>query len=447
MKTSAFSLFFLLLGSILLSACAASPAINNAAPPTATPSTSAGGDQVVIRIAAGSVGQEYETTLAGAQRYMKSHPNVRIEVIDAPELSDDRLGYIQSYLERHSSEIDIYQIDVIWPGTLARHFVDLYKYGAGRYTAEHFPAIIANNTVNGRLVAMPWFVDAGLLYYRTDLFAKYEYDHPPATWDELEEMAQRIQEGERAENPNFWGYVWQGHAYEGLTCNALEWIASNGGGTIITPSGLITINNVPAIQAVQRAAHWVGTISPPGVLGLTEEDARTMFQNGNAAFMRNWPYAYNLLNALDSDVRAQVGIAPLPAGDSGQSAATLGGWQLAVSRYSNHPEIAADVVFYLTGQDEQKIRAINAGYNPTIPSLYQDKDVLLAAPYFRDLYDVFTNAVARPSTVAAPLYSETSSIFYFTVHDILNGKVDAPSAFRTMNTQLESLLGFSSTTR
>ena len=385
--------------------------------------------------------------LAGAQRYMQTHPGVRVEVIDIPERGNDRLGYIQTYLDGHSSEIDIYQIDVTWPGALARHFVDLYQYGAEQYAAAHFPAIIENNTVAGELVAMPWFVDAGLLYYRTDLFAKYEYDHPPATWEELEEMAQRIQEGERPDNPNFWGYVWQGYAYEGLTCNALEWIASNGGGVIVNPQRIITIHNVPAIQAVQRATRWVGTISPPGVLGFTEEDARTMFQNGDAAFMRNWAYAYGLLNALNSDVRAQVKIAPLPAGDSGQSTATLGGAQLAVSRYSAHPEIAADVVFYLTGKDEQKIRALEAGYNPSITALYQDQDVLHSAPYFRNLYDVFANAVVRPSTITAPLYPETSAIFYNAIHDILSQKADAPAAFTEMNAQLETLLGFSSINR
>ena len=183
---------------------------------------------------------------------------------------------------------------MIWPGDLAEHFVDLYEYGAAGVAAEHFPAIIQNNTVDGELIGIPWFTDAGLLYYRTDLLEKYGYDSPPATWDELEEMAQTIQDGERAEgNQDFWGYVWQGNAYEGLTCDALEWIKSNDGGTIVSPDRVITINNDNAIEIVDQAAGWVGTISPPGVTGFAEEDARNMWQAGNAAFMRNWPYAYS----------------------------------------------------------------------------------------------------------------------------------------------------------
>ncbi len=435
MKPSRPILLLLLSALLSLSACAGAP---EDAPATAAPS-----DEIVIRIASGSVGLDYQMAEAGAQRYMDAHPGVRVEIVDSPELSDDRLGYYLSYLENESPDIDIYQIDVIWPGDLARYFVDLNKYGAEQYTAAHFPAIIANNTVDGRLVAMPWFTDAGLLYYRTDLFAKYEYDHPPATWDELEQMAQRIQEGERADgNPNFWGFVWQGNAYEGLTCNALEWIASQGGGNIVSPQQIITINNLRASFALQRAARWIGDITPPGVLGFTEEDARTMFQNGDAAFMRNWPYAYNLLNDLGSPVRAQIKVAPLPGGEEGQSAATLGGWQLAVSKYSRHPDVAAEVVFFLTGYDEQKIRAIEGGYNPTVMALYQDTDVLQAVPYLRDLYDVFVNAVARPSTVTAPLYNETSALFYTAVHDVLSGKRDAPSALKQLESDLKALLGY-----
>ena len=153
----------------------------------------------------------------------------------------------------------------------------------------------------------------------------------PQTWDELEEMAQTIQDGERAEgNQDFWGFVWQGNAYEGLTCDALEWIKSNDGGTIVSPDKIITINNANAIAIVDQAAGWVGTISPTGVTGFGEEDARNMWQAGNAAFMRNWPYAYSLGNGDDSAVAGMFDVSPLPAGDSGAGAATLGGWQLAV---------------------------------------------------------------------------------------------------------------------
>ena len=246
-------------------------------------------------MAAGDVGQELELAQEAAARYMEANPDVTINVLDTPDMADDRLGLYLQFFEAQSSEVDVYQIDVIWPGDLAEHFVDLYEYGAEEAVADHFPAIVENNTVDGRLVAMPWFTDAGLLYYRTDLLEEYGYDGPPETWDELEEMSETVMAGERADgNSDFWGFVYQGNAYEGLTCDALEWIASAGGGTIISPDSVITVNNDAAAGILEQMAAGVGTISPMGVLGFDEEAARNMWEAGNALFMRNWPYAYSL---------------------------------------------------------------------------------------------------------------------------------------------------------
>jgi trehalose/maltose transport system substrate-binding protein len=397
-----------------------------------------------ITVAAGAVGQELELTRAAAQRYMDANPGVTVEVLDTPDLADDRLGLYLQFFQAQSSEVDVYQIDVIWPGDLAVHFVDLYEYGAGDVVDQHFPAIVENNTVDGQLIAIPWFTDAGLLYYRTDLLEKYGFDGPPATWSELTSMAETIQEGERNEgNADFWGFVWQGNAYEGLTCDALEWIASNDGGTIIESVGVITVNNPQAVEIVDLAASWVGTISPPGVTGFGEEDARNLWQAGNAAFMRNWPYAYSLGNAPDSAVADLFDVSPLPAGDAegGQPAATLGGWQLGVSRYSENPELAADVALFLASYDEQKIRAVEGSLNPTIMALYEDADVLEAAPFFGSLFDVFTNAVARPSTITAPDYAQVSSAFYRAVHSVLTGAEDAENALALLELDLEALTG------
>src|SRR5699024_5761057 len=155
--------------------------------------------------------------------------------------------------------------------------------------ADHFPAIVENNTVDGRLVAMPWFTDAGLLYYRTDLLKEYGYDGPPETWDELKDMSETVMAGERADgNSDCCGFGYQGNAYEGLTCDALEWIASAGGGTIISPDSVITVNNDAAAGILEQMAAGVGTISPMGVLSFDEEAARNMWEADNALFMRNW---------------------------------------------------------------------------------------------------------------------------------------------------------------
>lgn len=397
-------------------------------------------EKPVITIASGTVGMEKELIDTAAAKYMEEHPDVIVKALETPELATDRLGLYLQFFEAQSPEIDVYQIDVIWPGDLAEHLIDLYEYGAGDVAPEHFPAIIQNNTVDGRLVGIPWFTDAGLLYYRTDLLEKYGYDGPPKTWDELEAMAQTIQEGEREANPDFWGFVWQGNAYEGLTCDALEWIASHGGGTIINPDGEITINNEMAVKALERAADWIGTISPTGVTGFAEEDSRRVWQAGNAAFMRNWPYAYVLGNADDSAIKGKFEVSPLPGETEGQSAAALGGWQLGVSKYSKYPGIAADVALTLASEKEQKRRAIKGSLNPTIMSLYEDPDVLEAVPFFGSLYNVFINAVARPSTATAPKYNEVSTLFFNAVHNVLTNKKDAQTAIDELELDLEDLL-------
>ena len=146
------------------------------------------------------------------------------------------------------------QIDVCWPGLAAAHAIDLKKYFTEAELKEFFPRIIENNRVDGRLIGVPFFTDAGILYYRTDLLEKYGYKAPPQTWDELAEMAKKIQDGERAAGQHdFWGFVWQGLSYEGLTCDALEWIYSSGGGTLITPEGKVTVNSPDALKALLMA--------------------------------------------------------------------------------------------------------------------------------------------------------------------------------------------------
>jgi trehalose/maltose transport system substrate-binding protein len=398
---------------------------------------------VNLTIATGSVGTEYELLLDQIERYEAMNPNVKITALDTPDLATDRLGLYLQFFEARSSELDIYMIDVIWPGDLAEHFVDLYEYGAREQVGEHFPAIVENNTVDGKLVGMPWFTDAGLLYYRQDLLDKYGFDDPPETWIDLVEMATVIQDGERADgNQDFWGFVWQGNAYEGLTCDALEWIYSNGGGSIVSPEGVITINNPNAVEAIDFAASWVGTISPPGVTGFGEEDARNMWQAGNSAFMRNWPYAYNLGNDPESAIAGKFGVSPLPKGKSGRGAAALGGWQLGVSRYSEHPAEAAEFLLWLTGAEEQLYKALEGSNNPTFMAVYENPAIAREVPFMVSLYDVFINAAARPSTATAPKYNETSVAFFTAVHSVLTGETDAQTALEELELDLVDLLGF-----
>lgn len=398
-------------------------------------------DQKEVTIAVG--GNSVDSAKDLADMYMKENPDVKVEILETPSSSTERLDLYLQFFEAKSSKVDIYTVDVVWPGILADHLIDFYDYGAEKVIDKHFDAIVENNTLDGRLIAMPWYTDGGLLYYRTDLLNEYGYDSPPKTWDKLEEMAAKIQAGERKKgNQDFWGFLWQGNAYEGLTCNALEWISSHDGGKIVNSDKKITIYNDQAIKAIDRAASWVGEISPPSVTGLQEESSRHIWQNGNAAFIRNWPYIYSLGNSEDSEIKGKFDVAPLPGDEKGMSASTLGGWQLAVSKYSKNKEVAADVAMFMASERAQKYRAIEESYNPTIESLYKDEEVLEARPFFGDLYQVFRNAVPRPSTVTAPNYNEVSTSFFQSVHSVLSGETKAVEALGNLQYEIQDITGF-----
>jgi trehalose/maltose transport system substrate-binding protein len=269
---------------------------------------------VDVTFACGSTGIQSRLCDEAAKAWSAKTGNT-VKIVAAPQSTSEQLALYQQFLTGKSGDIDVFQVDVIWPGILGSHFIDLKQYVDQATIDQYFPGIIQGLTRDGHLLALPWYTDAGLLYYRQDLLDKYKLK-VPATWAELTETARTIQEGERKDgNDRFFGFVFQGRAYEGLTCDALEWIASAGGGTIVGADGKITVDNPQAAKALDLAASWVGTIAPDGVLNYMEEDARGVFQSGNAAFMRNWPYAASLAEAADSPVKGKVGYAPLPKGD------------------------------------------------------------------------------------------------------------------------------------
>ncbi len=375
------------------------------------------------------------------------------DVTVAAQNTTDNLSQLEQLLETQSSDIDVIMYDVINPGLLAPHLLDLNPVikEANFNTSNLFPRLYQNNTVNGKLVGLPWFVDAGILYYRTDLLQKYGFSAPPKTWDELTKMAQTIQDGERkAGNPDFWGYVWQGDAYEGLTCDALEWQYSNGGGSIVETDGTISVNNPKTQAALERAASWVGTISPPGVVTYQEDDARKVWQAGNAAFMRNWPYAYVLGQGgpdgtQETKIKGLFDVTTLPAGDSGSGTATLGGWQLGVSAYSQHQKEAEQLLLYLVGPKVQASNAINLDWLPSDRTVYKDPEIAQARPFMPKLAGAGEEAVPRPSTVTGDKYTQVSTAYYSAVHDVLTGKTDAKSALDDLEVKIQNILGMNFT--
>lgn len=390
-----------------------------------------------LSLVLGSVGSDVKETRKLADQFEKATGHT-VSLVQMPASTTDQFGQYRLWLSAGNSDIDVYQTDVIWAPQLAANFIDLSKAMADR-VADIRPQILQSQTVDGKLVAMPMYTDAAALYYRTDLLQKYG-KQPPRTWAELTAVAREIQDSERkAGNQQMQGFVFQGAPYEGLTCDALEWVASSGGGGIVDAKGDITIDNPKAIAALDLARGWIGSIAPQGVLAYQEEEARGVWQAGNAVFMRNWPYAFALSNGGDSAVKGKFGVVPLPAGDSGTSAACLGGWNLAVSKFSKHQDAAIQLVRFLTSQDSQKQRAEDQALLPTIPALYDDPDIAKAQPIVAQWKSVLDGAVPRPSAPTKTKYNEVSKDFWTSVHQALAGQTTAQASLKDLQMQLRRL--------
>ena len=356
---------------------------------------------------------------------------------------NDTSAVLSSYLrefETGSPQADVYAIDIVWPGILSDYAEDL-RPAFGDMT-DMVPSLVENNTLRGKLIAVPYFVEISLLYYRRDLLEKYHFVEPPHTWNELERQAKEIAKGERANGKGmFWGFLWQGAASEALTCNALEWQISQGGGSLLKPDGRVSLERAPMIQALERARRWIGTVSPPDVTAELEDDSLRIWKNGDAAFMRNWPYAYVESMSPDSSVRNRIGVTMMPQGDrtGSRHADVLGGFQLMVSKKSANKGAAIELVKFLTSPEIQGVNASTRGYAPTRPALY-DSPALKANPFFATLRDVLLNgAVTRPSTAAGPQYDRLSTAYFTAVRQTLIGEKSADAAVTELEGELHRL--------
>ena len=361
---------------------------------------------------------------------------IQVHIVPILESVTERLEQYRQFLRTQSPEPDVLKLDVIWPGLLADDLLDLNP-SLKSDAALHDPDLIRNGTVQGRLVGMPITLDIGLLYYRSDLLREYGFKDPPHTWVELERMAKVIQTGERRKgHADFWGYVWEGAEYEGLTCNALEWQSAAGGGRIIDDTGTITVNNPANIAALTRAANWVGTISPPAVVTYKEEDVKNIWGAGNAAFMRNWQYAYRYSLEEASNLRGRVGLAPLPGGG------IIGGDSLGVSRFSTHKQEAIKFVKYFTGYSQQLGRWRTSQSFPTMPSVYRDAELRNTLQPLAPVHTVIMGGMfARPSASAAKSYDQLSRVYFTAVHSVLMHPTSAKAAIANLETELARLPG------
>lgn len=341
-------------------------------------------------------------------RFESAHPGVKVIREIGPHSSTEFHDLVTQKLRNRDPEMDVFFMDVIWPGEFAAAgwSLPLDEYFPAARQKEFLAAPIAANRYDGRIFGVPLFVDAGMLYYRKDLLAKYHLA-PPRTWPELVDQAKRILERER--DPYLTGYSAQFKQYEGLICNMMEFIMSNGAALWDEPNLKSAIAGGAAKAAVRFVRDQiVRQISHRGVLAYQEPESLALFTQGKAIFHRNWPYAWEVANDPErSKVAGQVGMMPLPSFAGHQSVATLGGWQLGISRFSRQPKLAWEFVQYMTGSAAQKQIALATGRGPARAALYQDREILAKYPHFKARYDTFVLAEPRPRT---PVYLALSNI-------------------------------------
>lgn len=383
-----------------------------------------------VTFSGSAVGAEAEVLRAQLDAFSAQNPDVRVEIFATPDAADQRHQLYVQWLNARTSDPDILQLDVIWTPEFAAAGWILPLHSFRPDTDAFFPAAIRANTWRETLFALPWFVDVGMLYWRTDLVAE-----PPATYAALAEAAAAAT---TAEVP--YGFVWQGARYEGLVVGFLEHLHAFGG-SVLDARGRVVLDSEVATRALnfmRDAIHGRGMV-PEDALTWREEQTRFAFQNGRAVFMRNWPYAYPLMqDATASAVAGRFQVAPLPAGPGGGNASVLGGAQLALNAHSEEPEAAWRVVEYLTGPEQMLERARAVGQYPARRDVYDHPELSAALELDASLARrIIESAVPRP---VSPVYPQLSSILQVWLHRALTGQREPAAALRTAAEEIRALL-------
>ena len=351
-----------------------------------------------------------------------------------------RLALYQQLFRAHSSKPDLAEIDIVWPGILSDDLIDLRPF-LKESTNDFAPGLLDSYTVQGRLLALPMFVDVGVLYYRADLLEKYGFRRPPRTWDELEMMAARIQQGERRKgNKDFWGYVWQGALSEGGTCNALEWQSSAGAGNFVENTGRVHVRSALFVAALKRALRWMGSISPPAEYVYWEDDSMNLWDSGHTAFMRNWASGYGHISENASKHQWRIAVAPLP-GAAGGHRGTLGGLGMGISKYAANRDLAIKALFELGGQAGDLERLMMTNGIPSHITVSERQDVKSRTLLLATSSELMKGLVARPSGVLGTHYAEASHAYAMAVNNVLRRKQTPESALADLETKLVALTG------
>ena len=366
-------------------------------------------------------------------KFNQSQKDVQIHWTNGPSDTGQLLTKFSTMLRARSNSIDIMSMDIIWPaqfGASGWTFPIDSKWPASE-RQNYLPGPVQGCTYNGKVWAAPFRTDAGLIYYRTDLVPT-----PPSTWEDMATAAQQALAGGAVK----YGYVWQGAQYEGLVCDFVE-VVYGYGGSILDPSNpkTVTTTSTQTVQGLTQMVSWVGGISPQAVTTYKEEDARTTFQNGDAAFMRNWPYAFaHGQNASESKIVGKFDVHTMLSGGTNPTGhSSLGGWQLGINAFSSKTDAAWQFVHYMLQEPAQKEAAIKASLTVTLQSIYDDAQVLQANPFFAKLKPVFQTAQPRPVT---PKYPDVTLAIQQQVHNALLKQSTPADAMSALATQLQGIV-------
>ncbi|MBX6362466.1 MAG: ABC transporter substrate-binding protein [Gemmatimonadetes bacterium] len=391
----------------------------------------AGPRERVLTFSGSALGQEGAVVRRQLARFAALHPGVRVELRPTPDAADQRHQLYVQWLNAHVSEPDVLQLDVIWtPEFAAAGWIlplDRFRPPVDSF----FPATIAANRWGGRLYALPWFVDVGMLYWRRDLLPG-----PPSSLETLPADVGAAQR--RAGLP--YGFVWQGARYEGLVTVFSE-VLGGFGGRILDDSGDVVVDAPAAVRALTYLRDLIlrDGVSPAAVLTWQEEQSRFAFQNGQAVLLRNWPYAYAAMSdPAESRVAGRFAVAPMPAAPGGAPTAALGGSQLAVNAYSDQPEDAYALIRFLLAPAQMLERARAVGQFPTRPALYDTPELAaaLAVPP-AEARRVIERAVPRPVT---PVYTQLSEILQIELHRALTRQAEPAAALHEAARRMRRLL-------
>lgn len=363
-----------------------------------------------------------------ADLWNEQHPDdpVRIELL--PESADEQRQQQALELQAEGSGFDVLGMDVIWTGEYAENgWVESLEDVREEIEDVTLPGPLESATWGGELWAAPYNTNAGLLYYRTDLV-----ESPPQTWQQLCEVATSVAAG-----PDLHGFIGQGARYEGFVVNWLEYYWSAGGELFNKDQSEVVFDTGIATRATRFMADAMDRCYAPGFNTAREEQARNQFQQGDVVFMRNWPYAYSLIDGDErSPVRDTFAIAPLPTFTGEGTISALGGFNLGVSAFSDNKDAAKDfVVWASTNSEVQRTLATEGSVPPTMRSVYDD---LTEDPVMAELREILPDAKPRPP---APSWNQISVQMQRALYPAVNGEADIATAVRQVEDALRATLG------